>query len=473
MSEAEAKQIERMKALLEAQKAAFRAERHRPLDKRKADLDRIASLCRDHADAIAGAISRDFGNRAREESVIAEIAFVIQDVAHTKKHLAGWMKTRRVGVPLTLMPGKAEIRREPKGVVGIVAPWNYPFQLAIAPLVAALGAGCRAIIKPSEYTPATAELMKRLLADAFEEDHVCVITGGPAVGEAFTQLKFDHLFYTGSTQVGRLVAKAAAENLVPVTLELGGKSPAIITPGYPVEHAAKSIAWGKFFNAGQTCVAPDYVMTPKGTERSIGAAIIDAAGKQFADASTDDAYTAIVSDRHYERLTGMIEEARSGGAEILQPEHDAQAAQAGRKIPPTVVLNPPRDAKIMTEELFGPLLPVSGDSELDAAVDYVADRDHPLALYVYSTDKVQARRVLDETQSGGAGVNINILHLSVPDLPFGGVGASGQGAYHGKAGFDTFTHDRSVFSTGKWHPSRLLAPPYGTLFERIAKRQLG
>lgn len=473
MSEAEAKQIERMKALLEAQKAAFRAERHRPLDKRKADLDRIASLCRDHADAIAGAISRDFGNRAREESVIAEIAFVIQDVAHTKKHLAGWMKTRRVGVPLTLMPGKAEIRREPKGVVGIVAPWNYPFQLAIAPLVAALGAGCRAIIKPSEYTPATAELMKRLLADAFEEDHVCVITGGPAVGEAFTQLKFDHLFYTGSTQVGRLVAKAAAENLVPVTLELGGKSPAIITPGYPVEHAAKSIAWGKFFNAGQTCVAPDYVMTPKGTERSIGAAIIDAAGKQFADASTDDAYTAIVSDRHYERLTGMIEEARSGGAEILQPEHDAQAAQAGRKIPPTVVLNPPRDAKIMTEEIFGPLLPVIGYSELDAAVDYVADRDHPLALYVYSTDKVQARRVLDETQSGGAGVNINILHLSVPDLPFGGVGASGQGAYHGKAGFDTFTHDRSVFSTGKWHPSRLLAPPYGTLFERIAKRQLG
>jgi coniferyl-aldehyde dehydrogenase len=473
MSEAEAKQIERMKALLEAQKAAFRAERHRPLDKRKADLDRIASLCRDHADAIAEAISRDFGNRAREESVIAEIAFVIQDVAHTKKHLAGWMKTRRVGVPLTLMPGKAEIRREPKGVVGIVAPWNYPFQLAIAPLVAALGAGCRAIIKPSEYTPATAELMTRLLADAFEEDHVCVITGGPAVGEAFTQLKFDHLFYTGSTQVGRLVAKAAAENLVPVTLELGGKSPAIITPGYPVEHAAKSIAWGKVFNAGQTCVAPDYVMTPKGTERSIGAAIIDAAGKQFADASTDDAYTAIVSDRHYERLTGMIEEARSGGAEILQPEHDAQAAQAGRKIPPTVVLNPPRDAKIMTEEIFGPLLPVIGYSELDAAVDYVADRDHPLALYVYSTDKVQARRVLDETQSGGAGININILHLSVPDLPFGGVGASGQGAYHGKAGFDTFTHDRSVFSTGKWHPSRLLAPPYGKLFERIAKRQLG
>ena len=328
MSEAEAKQIERMKQVLEAQKSAFKAERHRPIDKRKADLDRVANLCRDNAEAIAEAISRDFGNRAREESIIAEIAFVIQDVAHTKKHLAKWMKTRRVGVPMTLMPGKAEIRREPKGVVGIVAPWNYPFQLAIAPLVAALGAGCRALIKPSEYTPATAELMKSLLAEAFEEDHVAVITGGPAVGEAFTGLKFDHLFYTGSTQVGRLVAKAAAENLVPVTLELGGKSPAIVTPDYPRDSAAKSIAWGKFFNAGQTCVAPDYVMTPKGSETAMGEAIVSAVQHQFPDASTDDAYTAIVSDRHYERLNGMIDEARKGGATVLQPEHDAQAAQA-------------------------------------------------------------------------------------------------------------------------------------------------
>jgi coniferyl-aldehyde dehydrogenase len=299
-----------------------------------------------------------------------------------------------------------------------------------------------------------------------------VITGGPAVGEAFTKLKFDHLFYTGSTQVGRLVAKAAAENLVPVTLELGGKSPAIVTPDYPQDAAAKSIAWGKLFNAGQTCVAPDYVLAPKGSERNLGEAIINVAAHQFPDASSDDAYTAIVSDRHYERLNAMIEEARQGGAEILQPEHDAQAAQAARKIPPTVVLNPPADAAVMTEEIFGPVLPMVGYSELDAAIDFVGDRDHPLALYVYSTDKTQAQRVLDETMSGGAAVNINLLHLSVPDLPFGGVGASGQGAYHGEAGFLTFTHERSVFSTGKWHPSRLLAPPYGKMFETVAKRQM-
>ena len=429
-------------------------------------------MCRSHKDAIAAAISEDFGNRAIQESVIAEIAFVIQDAAHTRKHLAKWAKSRRVGVPFNLMPGKAYIRREPVGVVGIVSPWNYPFQLAMAPLVAALGAGCRAIIKPSEYTPATADLMKRLIAEYFEEDHVTVVTGGPAVGEAFTKLKFDHLFYTGSTQVGRLVALAAAENLVPTTLELGGKSPAIVTPGYPADAAAKSIGWGKLFNAGQTCVAPDYVLAPNGQEREIAEAILSVAQSQFPDCISDDAFTAIVSDRHYERLANMIEEARAGGADILQPDHDADAAKAARKIPPTLILNPPAESKVMTEEIFGPVLPVVGYAEIDGATDYVAERPHPLALYVYSTDRGQAQRVLDQTMSGGAGVNINILHLSVPDLPFGGIGASGQGAYHGEAGFLRFTHERSVFETGKWHPSRLLAPPYGKLYDTVAKRQM-
>ena len=472
MSDADAQQIERMTSLLDSQKAAFREERHRDIGRRREDLDRIINLCRNNADAIAEAICKDFGNRARQESMIAEVAFVIQDAAHTKKHLKKWMASKNKSVPMNLMPGKAYVRRDPVGVVGIVSPWNYPFQLAMAPLVAALGAGCRVMIKPSEYTPATAELMKALIAEHFEEDHVTVITGGPAVGEAFCRQKFDHLFYTGSTQVGRLVAMAAAENLVPVTLELGGKSPAIVTDNYPIDSAAKSIAWGKFFNAGQTCVAPDYVMAPKGKEGAIGKAIIKVAQKQFPEAASDDAYTAIVSDRHYERLTGMIEEARSGGAVILQPDHDAQAAQAARKIPPTVVLNPPADAKIMTEEIFGPILPILGYSELDGATDFITERDHPLALYIYSTDKSQAGRILDETQSGGVGVNINVLHLSVPDLPFGGIGASGQGAYHGVAGFMTFTHERSVLHTPKWHPSQLLAPPYGKLSAALIKKQI-
>lgn len=472
MSDAESKQIERMKSILGTQKSAFRADRQRSLENRKADLAKIAKLCRDNVDAICEAINQDFSCRAKQESVLGEIVFVINDAEHTAKHLKQWMKPKKVSVPLNLKPGKAYIRRDPVGVAGIVAPWNYPFQLALAPLVAALGAGCRAMLKPSEYTPATSELIKTLIGQHFDEDQVAVITGGPAVGQAFTQLKFDHLFYTGSTQVGRLVAKAAAENLVPVTLELGGKSPAIITPSYPVESAAKSITWGKLFNSGQTCVAPDYVLAPKGREDEVASALIAVAQAQFEDVATDDSYSAIVSDRHYQRLHDMIEEARAAGATVLQPEHDTAEAKARRKIPPTVVLNLPAESQLLEEEIFGPVLPVLGYESLDQATDYVSDRDHPLALYVYTTDKAEADRVLGATLSGGVGVNINLLHLSIPDLPFGGIGASGQGAYHGETGFEVFSHNRSVFHTGKWHPSRLLAPPYGKMYENITKRQL-
>ena len=473
MSDADAKQIERMNSILKAQKAAFASDRHRSLDKRAEDLDRVIDLCKRYKDQIAEAIAQDFGVRPVQESLIAEVAFVITDAEHTKKNLRKWAKDRKVSVPMTLMPGKAYIRREPKGVAGIVSPWNYPFQLAFAPLVAALAAGCRAMIKPSEYTPATAELMKTMAADAFAEDHVAVITGGPAVGEAFCKLKWDHLFYTGSTQVGRLVAMAAAENLVPVTLELGGKSPAILCPDAEIGKAVNPIVWGKFFNAGQTCVAPDYVMTPRGKERAFAEAAVKRASEQFADPSSSADYASIVSDRHYERLNGLLEEAREAGAEILQPEHDAQAAQAARKIPPTFILNPPMDGRLMQEEIFGPLLPVFGYAELDEASRFVSERDHPLALYVFANDKAKARRVLDNTLSGGAAVNNTILHLSVADLPFGGVGASGQGAYHGEAGFLTFSHERSVFETGGWHPSKFMAPPYGKFAASLIKRQLG
>jgi len=472
MSDADAKQIERMKSLLATQKSAFRADSHRDVNRRKDDLDRLISLCQKNVDAIADAICHDFGNRARQESVIAEIAFTIQDAKHIKKHLSKWMAPKRKPLPMTLQPGKAYVRREPVGVVGIIAPWNYPFQMATAPLVAALGAGCRVMLKPSEHTPATSELLKTLIAEHFEEDHVTVVTGGPAVGEAFSKLKFDHLFYTGSTQVGRLIALAAAENLVPTTLELGGKSPAILTDNYPVRAAAKSLGWGKCYNAGQTCVAPDYLMVPNGKEREVAEEIIRVVQHQHPEAASDDAFTAIVSDRHYERLNTMIEEARSGGAEILQPDHDVEAAKAARKVPPTIILNAPDDSKILTEEIFGPILPIIGYTSLDAATNYISDRPHPLALYVYSSDKQQTQRVLNATQSGGAGVNINIVHLSVPDLPFGGVGASGHGAYHGEYGFLTFTHERAVLETGKWHPSSLLAPPYGKVYEAVAKKQL-
>jgi coniferyl-aldehyde dehydrogenase len=468
MSDLDNKQIERMGAVFTAQKAAFEGERHRSYKDRLRDIDAIAALTKKHADAIKDAAAADFGVRSRCETQLTEVTYMATAARHTRRHLWSWMKNRKVSIPGNLAPGNAYIRREPKGVVGIISPWNYPFQLAFSPILAALASGCRIMLKPSELTPNMSELMRNMLAEEFEETHVAVLLGGPAVGEAFTKIPFDHLLYTGSTHVGRLVAKAAAENLTPVTLELGGKSPVIVESGFKPDAAAASLTFGKFMNAGQTCIAPDYVLAPADQTRPIAEAIIARAEKSYPDWASDEDYTAIVSDRHYDRLNAMIEEARAGGAEILQ----ARGGDPGnaRKIAPTVVLNPPEESKIMQEEIFGPVLPILSHDGLDDAMKRVNAKDRPLALYVYSKDKKAARRVLAGTISGGAVVNNTMLHYSVEDLPFGGVGASGYGAYHGEAGFETFTHARSVFEAPVWHPSRLIAPPYGKLFDMIANK---
>ena len=465
----DADQIVRMGALLAAQKTAFAAERHRPIEERKADLKKLEAMVKARADDFAEAISADYGRRSKAETKIAEAGFVIASAQHARKNLTRWAAARRKPTPMTLKPGLAYVRREPIGVAGIIAPWNYPMQLALAPLVAALAAGCRAMIKPSEHTPRTADLLQETLAGLYAEDHVAVVTGGPEAAAAFSALPFDHLFYTGSTHVGRLVAQAAAKNLTPVTLELGGKSPTVIAPDFDVAEAAKTIAWGKFFNAGQTCVAPDYVLTPRGTEKAMGEAVIENAEAFWPDAANNDDYTGIISDRHHARLGEMVEEARSAGAEIVQAEFDAGAN--ARAFPPTIVINPPSDITLMREEIFGPVLPVLGHDGMEEAARRINRGDRPLALYVYSKSKTTARRFLGKTMSGGASVNTPLLHLSVEDLPFGGVGASGQGAYHGEYGFLTFTHERAVFETPVWHPSRLMAPPYGKVFDFIAKLQ--
>ncbi|XBQ16804.1 MAG: coniferyl aldehyde dehydrogenase [Oceanicaulis sp.] len=466
-------ELDRMHTLFAAQKRAFEAERHRPIDQRKADLKKIEEMVKARQDDFARAIDADFGRRSHAETAIAEAGFTIATAKHARQHLTRWTAPKRKPVPMTMAPGTAYVRREPKGVVGIVSPWNYAMQLALAPLVAALAAGCRAMIKPSEFTPATARLLKETLGELFSEDHVSVIEGGPDVAQAFTALPFDHLFYTGSTHVGRLVAKAAAENLTPVTLELGGKSPAVIAGDFKLGEAAKTIAWGKFFNAGQTCVAPDYALVPKGSEAKFGEAVIAEATTMWPDPAANADYTAIVSERHHARLGEMVEEARSKGAKVLQAEFDPAKAGNTRIFPPTVVIDPPLDTKLMTEEIFGPVLPVRGHDGLEDAARFVNERDRPLALYVYSRSKQIARRFLSRTMSGGAAVNVPMLHLSVEDLPFGGVGASGQGAYHGEYGFLTFTHERAVFEAPVWHPSRLVAPPYGKVFEFFKKLQTG
>jgi coniferyl-aldehyde dehydrogenase len=463
----------RLDEVFQSQKAAFEAERHRRLDERKADLKKIEDMVKARGDDFAAAIDADFGRRSRAETAIAEAGFTIATAKHARQHLERWAAPKRKAVPMTMAPGNAYVRREPKGVVGIVAPWNYAMQLALAPLVAALAAGCRVMIKPSEFTPRTGELLKDVLGELFSEDHVAVIEGGPDVAEAFCALPFDHLFYTGSTHVGRLVAKAAAENLTPVTLELGGKSPTVIAPDFDVAEAAKTVAWGKFFNAGQTCVAPDYALVPRGSQHQFGEAVMAEANRMWPDVADNADYTAIVSEKHHARMSDMVEEARSAGATVLQAPLDKSKAGNTRIFPPTVVVDPPLDIKLMKEEIFGPILPVLGHDGMSEAARFVNERDRPLALYVYSKNKQTARRFLARTISGGVAVNVPMLHLSVEDLPFGGVGASGQGAYHGEYGFLTFTHERAVFEAPAWHPSRLVAPPYGKVFEFFKKLQTG
>jgi coniferyl-aldehyde dehydrogenase len=466
-------ELDRLQSVFDQQKIAFEKERHRPIEQRKADLKKIEEMVKARADDFAAAIDADFSRRSAGETAVAETGFVVATAKHTRQHLTQWASAKRKPVPMTLAPGRAYVRREPKGVVGIIAPWNYPMQLALAPLVAALGAGCRVMIKPSEFTPRTAELLRETLSELFSEDHVAVIEGGTDVASAFSSLAFDHLFYTGSTHVGRIVAKAAAENLTPVTLELGGKSPAVIAADFDVEEAAKTLAWGKYLNAGQTCVAPDYALVPRGSQAKFAQAVMAETERMWPNVAENSDYTAIVSERHHARLTEMVEEVRSAGATVLQAEFDSSKAGNTRIFPPTVVIDPPMDSKLMTEEIFGPVLPVLGHDGLTEAAEQINRGEQPLALYIYAKSKTTARGFLKKTMSGGAAVNVPMLHLSVEDLPFGGVGHSGQGSYHGEYGFLTFTHERAVFEAPVWHPSRMIQPPYGKMFEFFKKLQGG
>lgn len=395
-----ASETSRLEALFKRQKSAFEGERHRRLDERKADLKKIEAMVKERGDDFAAAIDADFGRRSCAETAIAEAGFTIASAKHARQHLERWAAPKKKPVPMTLAPGNAYVRREPKGVVGIIAPWNYAMQLALAPLIAALAAGCRVMIKPSEFTPRTSALLKEALGKLFSEDHVAVVEGGPDVAQAFCALPFDHLFYTGSTQVGRLVAKAAAENLTPVTLELGGKSPAVIAPDFDVAEAAKTIAWGKFFNAGQTCVAPDYTLVPRGSQQQFAEAVMTETDRMWPDVAENADYTAIVSEKHHARLTEMVEEARAAGATVLQAPFDKARAGNTRVFPPTVIVDPPLDTRLMTEEIFGPILPVLGHDGMSEAARFVNAHARPLALYVYAKNKQTARRFLARTISG-------------------------------------------------------------------------
>jgi len=459
-----------MRAIFDSQRAAFLRMGPPPLEQRLTDLSRLEEAVSENVDKLVAAISADFGNRSRYETEIAEVFPILSAIRHTMRNLGQWMQPKKVPVGLELMPARARILFQPVGVAGIISPWNYAFQLAIMPLVAALAAGNRVMLKPSELTPLTSKFMGELLANVFSSERVATIVGGTEVGQAFARLPFDHLFYTGSTAVGRTVMQAAAENLTPVTLELGGKSPCIIADDAFLRGAVKSIVYGKLLNAGQTCIAPDYVLLPERRLEAFVRLATRTVQNFYPTLANNPDYTSIINERHYRRVAQYVAEAKADGMRVIEinPADETLGPEA-RKLPPTLVINPTDDLSIMREEIFGPVLPIKTYRNLDEAISYINKRPRPLALYYFGFRRGRRDEVLRKTVSGGAAVNTTLFHFAVEELPFGGVGASGIGAYHGEFGFQTFSHRRGVFLQSRFSGTRFLRPPFGRITDLMLR----
>ena len=457
-----------MRRTLDRMREGFHDEMIPPLATRVDRLHRLARMTKRHAQDIIDAISADFGSRSPHETLVADLLAVDESIKHARRHLAWWMKPKDVPTGLKYRPGYNRLIPQPLGVVGVVAPWNYPYQLSILPAVAALAAGNRVMIKPSELTPRTAELLARIVRETFGEDELAVFPGDAAVGKAFVDLPFDHLFFTGSTAVGRLVAQAAARNLTPVTLELGGKSPVIVDATADFAKIAPVVAIGKLFNAGQTCIAPDYALVPRARIDEFAAALGRAVAKLYPTLAANRDYTSIVNERHYERLQGLLADAKSRGAHLVELNPAGETLDpAARKIAPTLVLGAGDDAAIMREEIFGPLFPLVAYDHLDDAIRYVNQRDRPLALYWFGDNASHRDRVLYRTIAGGVTVNGCLTHFAQEHQPFGGVGASGSGAYHGEYGFRAFSKEKPVYYQSRLGLLPMLLPPYGRRLDAV------
>jgi coniferyl-aldehyde dehydrogenase len=454
--------VERMRAAQNARVAPTVAER-------LADLKKLRAVLVSHKDDFARAINEDFGGRSRHETLLAEVFATLQDIDHTIEHLPSWALVEKRPVGMYFIPGRAEVRYQPKGVVGIISPWNYPLFLALSPLAGALAAGCRALIKPSELTPATSELLAKVIAEAFPSDRVFVVTGDAKVGEAFSSMPLDHLLFTGSTRVGRIVMRAAAENLVPVTLELGGKSPTIIHESFSIATAAARIMGGKLINAGQTCIAPDYVLVHESQRDAFLSEAQKCAAKMYPTIEHNADYTSVVNARHAARLKSYLDDARKKGARIIEI-NPANETLSPTRMAPTLVTDVHDGMEIMQEEIFGPLLPVVTYRSIDEAIEYVNARPRPLALYYFDNDKSRVESMLDRTVSGGASINECLVHVAQNDLPFGGVGPSGMGAYHGRTSFEVFSHAKGVFHQARVNSADLaMRPPYKAAMDMLLK----
>lgn len=460
--------IDDLKALFDRQKAASLAHPFPSYKERIANIDKLLALTEKHKDDICNAIGRDFGNRSVRETTLSDLFLVISGAKHARRHLRRWMRPRRVGTSLHSLPAKSMIVPQPLGVIGNIAPWNYPYAIALLPAVHALAAGNRMMIKPSEVTAHTTELLGNLVSDNFDEDLLAVVTGGAELGNAFAELPFDHLIFTGSTAVGRKIAEAAAPNLTPITLELGGKCPAIIDHSYDPAKAVNSILRGKVLNCGQTCIGVDYVFVP--TEKLDG--FVEAMKKGFSSffpkLQGNEDYTSIVSDRHYDRLRHLVSDARDKGATVVTVNPDGTESDAETRILPlNMIINPTDDMAVMQEEVFGPVMSIKTYDHPDEAIGYINSHNRPLALYWFGHDKTREKKVLHDTWAGGMCVNETLFHVFQEKLPFGGIGPSGMGTHTGEAGFRSFSAHKPVFRQAWLNSADLLNPPYGKLTDML------
>lgn len=468
-----------MQSILDRQRADYLAEGIVTSETRIDRLERAVRVVKKHQKAFVQAMNEDFGHRSEHQSLFTDVASSIGPLRHAQQNLKRWQKKdKRKVTPgiLALLGAKAWVEYQPLGVVGVISPWNFPVNLTFTPLAGVLSAGNRCMIKPSEYTPATSAAMAAGFAEEFDEEEIAVITGGPQTGADFSGLAFDHLLFTGATSVAKHVMRAASENLVPVTLELGGKSPVIISPKADMAPTTDALMAGKMMNAGQICLAPDYVFVPRDRMGEFVESSKRSVAKMYPTLLDNPDYTSVINARHFERINGYVDEARERGVEVVEinPADEDFRQQSAHKIAPTLLIDPPEDSAVMQEEIFGPVMPIKSYDSLDETLDYVNSHDRPLGLYYFGTDQQETQQVLNQTTSGGVTLNDVVMHVAQEDLPFGGVGPSGMGAYHGEDGFRTFSHAKAVFKQATFNPAEKLGlrPPYGDKLMGLLKTQI-
>lgn len=459
-------QISPLTELLQRQRASYLAAPNPDYAIRKERLTRLKTALLNYQQPLVEALSQDYGHRSTDDSLISNIMPVVNNINYSLKNLKKWLKPSRRHAGILLAPAQVKVHYQPLGVIGIIVPWNFPVMLSIGPLVTAIAAGNHAMLKLSEFTPATNKVIKQLLTEVFDESHVAIVEGEADVAAQFSALPFDHLLFTGSTTVGRHVMRAAANNLTPVTLELGGKSPVIIAPDMPLEIAVERMIYGKCLNAGQICVAPDYVLCPNAKVNDFIQAYQAKFLAMYGEVAKNKDYGSIINARQFDRLMAVLEDAKTKGAKIISASNEA-IDSLNRKIPTQLITHTTEDMQLMQEEIFGPLLPIIGYDTLDEAIRYINLRARPLALYVMSFDEANQQKILQQTHSGGVCINETVFHVAADDAPFGGIGPSGMGHYHGKEGFLTFSHAKTVLSRGRFNTGKFVHPPYGTFIQRM------